>query len=108
MLAVVTSKGQLTLPKGIREHLGLKAGSRLDFSVNEQGWLLARPVTNTALGLAGLMRRPGQAAVSVEDMAEAVVATAAELNAPASPKKPTSTTSTKKPAAAKRKSPSQA
>ncbi len=81
MLAVVTSKGQLTLPKGIRERLGLGAGSRLDFEVNEQGWLLARPVNNTALGLAGLLRRPGQEAVSVEAMAEAVEASAAELNA---------------------------
>lgn len=84
MLAVVTSKGQLTLPKSIRERLHLTAGSRLDFSVNEQGWLLARPVTNTALGLAGLLRRPGLAAVSIEAMAEAVEATAAELNPPAS------------------------
>lgn len=82
MLAVITSKGQLTLPKGIRERLGLKAGSRLDFSVNEQGWLLARPVTNTALGLAGLMRRPGQAPVPVDAMADAVEASAAELHAP--------------------------
>ena len=80
MLATVTSKGQLTLPKGIREHLGLKAGSRLDFSINEQGLLLARPVNNTALGLAGLMRRPGQAAVPVEAMTAAVEDTAAELN----------------------------
>jgi AbrB family looped-hinge helix DNA binding protein len=87
MLAVVTSKGQLTLPKGIREQLGLKEGSRLDFEVNEQGWLLARPVNNTALGLAGLLRRPGQMAVSLEAMADAVQATAAELNAPASGKK---------------------
>ena len=82
MLAVVTSKGQLTLPKGIRERLGLSAGSRLDFEVNEQGWLLARPVNNTALGLAGLLRRPVQETVSVEAMAEAVEASAAELNAP--------------------------
>lgn len=80
MLATMTSKGQLTLPKGIRDRLGLSAGSRLDFQVNEQGWLLARPVTNTALGLAGLLRRSGQVAVSVEDMDEAVLATAAQLN----------------------------
>jgi AbrB family looped-hinge helix DNA binding protein len=83
MLAVVTSKGQLTLPKGIREHLGLKAGSRLDFHVNAQGWLMARPVNNTALGLAGLLRRPGQQAVPLEAMDNAVLATAAELNASA-------------------------
>ena len=82
MLASVTSKGQLTLPKAIRQQLNLGLGSRLDFSVNEQGWLLARPVTNTALGLAGILRRPGQAAVSVEAMADAVEATAADLNGP--------------------------
>ena len=80
MLAAVTSKGQLTLPKAIRQQLNLGLGSRLDFSVNEQGWLLARPVTNTALGLAGILRRPGQATESVEAMADAVEATAAELN----------------------------
>lgn len=83
MLAVVTSKGQLTLPKVIRERLGLEAGSRLDFQVDERGWLLARPVTNTALGLAGLMRRPMQKPVSVEAMADAVERTAVELNLPA-------------------------
>lgn len=81
MFASVTSKGQLTLPKAIRKQLNLGVGSRLDFSVNEQGWLMARPVTNTALGLAGILRRPGRAAVSVEAMADAVEATAAELNA---------------------------
>lgn len=80
MLAVVTSKGQLTLPKVIRERLGLSAGSRLDFQVDERGWLMARPVTNTALGLAGLLRRPGQKAMSVEAMADAVERTAVELN----------------------------
>ena len=80
MLAAVTSKGQLTLPKAIRQQLNLGLGSRLDFSVNEQGWLMARPVTNTALGLAGILRRSGQAAVSIAAMADAVEATAVELN----------------------------
>ena len=79
MLAAVTSKGQLTLPKAIRQQLNLGQGSRLDFSVNEQGWLMARPVTNTALGLAGILRRRGQAAVSIAAMADAVEATAAVL-----------------------------
>ena len=80
MLAAVTSKGQLTLPKAIRQQLNLAQGSRLDFSVNEQGWLMARPVTNTALGLAGILRRPGQAAVPIEAMTDAVEAAATELN----------------------------
>ena len=83
MLATVTSKGQLTLPKAIRQQLNLGVGSRLDFSVNEQGWLMARPVTNTALGLAGILHKPDRSAVSFEAMADAVEATAAQLNAPA-------------------------
>ena len=89
MRAAVTSKGQLTLPKAIRQQLNLRPGSRLDFSVNEQGWLMARPVTNTALSLAGILRRPGQAAVTVEAMADAVEAAAAGLNGPvnATPKR---------------------
>ncbi len=81
MLAVVSSKGQLPLPKEIRAQLGLKAGSRLDLGVNERGWLLVRPVTNNALGLAGLLRHPGQAAVSIEAMAEAGTAIAVEMDA---------------------------
>lgn len=32
MLATLTSKGQVTLPKQIRDKLGLKAGSKLDSS----------------------------------------------------------------------------
>ena len=83
MLATVTSKGQLTLPKAIRQQLRLGVGSRLDFSVNEQGWLMARPVNNTALGLAGILHKPGRTAVSLEAMVDAVEATAAQLNAPA-------------------------
>ncbi len=80
MLATLTSKGQVTLPKEIRERLGLTAGSRLDFSIDDNGELRAHPVTTTALGLAGLLRRPGQPPVTVEQMNEAVEQTAAELN----------------------------
>ena len=69
MLATLTSKGQLTLPKQIRESLGLQPGSRLDFSIGTagetKGMLVARPLTNTALGLAGLLKRPGKATVSL-------------------------------------------
>ena len=80
MLATLTSKGQVTLPKEIRERLGLTAGSRLDFSIDDNGELRVRPVATTALGLAGLLRRPGQPPVTIEQMNEAVEQMAAELN----------------------------
>ena len=37
MLAKITTKGQITLPKKIRDHLNVKAGDQLDFSVDDQG-----------------------------------------------------------------------
>ena len=80
MLATLTNKGQVTLPKELRERLGLTAGSRLDFSIDDNGELRARLVATTALGLAGLLRRTGQPPVTVEQMNEAVEQTAAELN----------------------------
>lgn len=80
MLATLTSKGQLTLPKEIRERLGLTTGSRLDFSIDDKGMIVARPVATTALGLAGLLKRPGARPVSQRAIDDAIESTAAELN----------------------------
>jgi AbrB family looped-hinge helix DNA binding protein len=35
--ATVTSKGQITVPKEVRDDLGLRAGSRVRFVKNDQG-----------------------------------------------------------------------
>ncbi len=42
--AKVTSKGQITLPKLIRERLGIQTGSRIRFIVDAAGQLLGDPV----------------------------------------------------------------
>jgi AbrB family looped-hinge helix DNA binding protein len=39
----ITSKGQVTIPKHIRDYLGLKAGSRVDFDVNKEGRIEVLP-----------------------------------------------------------------
>lgn len=44
MYATLTSKGQLTLPKEIRDRLGLDAGSILDFQVQADNTITARHV----------------------------------------------------------------
>jgi AbrB family looped-hinge helix DNA binding protein len=40
--ATVTSKGQVTIPKRVRERLQIEAGDRLEFVVTEEGELTVR------------------------------------------------------------------
>lgn len=39
----LTSKGQVTIPKRIRDALALEPGSPVDFALNEQGDVIVRP-----------------------------------------------------------------
>ena len=36
--ATVTSKGQVTIPQAIRQHLGLKRGDRVEFIIQNPGF----------------------------------------------------------------------
>ena len=51
----VTSKGQTTIPKGIREQLGIKTGDRVAFLLHDDGVLL-RLVKGTLLDLRGSIK----------------------------------------------------
>jgi antitoxin PrlF len=42
--ATVTSKGQITLPKAVRDRLGIRAGSRIRFTLLPGGGFAAHPV----------------------------------------------------------------
>ena len=44
--ATVTSKGQVTLPKELRKHLGVQTGSRIRFSIPVKGSVKVEPVLN--------------------------------------------------------------
>ena len=46
----VTSKGQVTIPKRIRDHLGLKQGSEIEFVVVGDGQIGLRAKTKPAKG----------------------------------------------------------
>lgn len=71
--ATVTSKGQVTIPKPIREFLRLKAGARIDFVIDPEGRVLVRGGTTHGRELKGLLRRPGRRPVSLADMDAAIV-----------------------------------
>jgi antitoxin PrlF len=66
--ATLTSKGQLTLPKAIRDRLRLGAGDRVDFVVRDDGTVVLRPVTVDVREIKGLLHRKGLKPLSVEEM----------------------------------------
>jgi len=66
--ATLTAKGQTTIPKEIRERLGLEAGDKLTFTTLSDGTVVMRAKTRRLLDLAGSLTRPGQPKVGVPDM----------------------------------------
>ncbi|HUZ31504.1 MAG TPA: AbrB/MazE/SpoVT family DNA-binding domain-containing protein [Xanthobacteraceae bacterium] len=44
MAVTVTSKGQVTIPKPVRDRLGINPGSKVDFEVSEDGRAFLRRV----------------------------------------------------------------
>ncbi|MFO1221016.1 MAG: AbrB/MazE/SpoVT family DNA-binding domain-containing protein [Burkholderiaceae bacterium] len=70
--AIVSEKGQVTLPKPLRDRLGIGPGSRLAFRVAADGSLSVQVMTTGSRSLYGLLSKPGEAARSVEQMDAAV------------------------------------
>jgi antitoxin PrlF len=70
--ATLTSKGQVTIPKTVRDLLGLEAGDQLDFVLEDGTRVVLRPGNRDARGLKGLLRRPGRRPVSIRRMDEAI------------------------------------
>lgn len=70
--AVLTVKGQTTIPKKIRDYLKLQAGDRIDFVIENDGSVIMKPATIDIKELDGVLHRPGRPAVSLKDMETAV------------------------------------
>ncbi|MGE0743077.1 MAG: AbrB/MazE/SpoVT family DNA-binding domain-containing protein [Hyphomonadaceae bacterium] len=69
--ATLTSKGQLTLPKAVREAMGVGPGDRVDFVLMEDGNFAVLPATHSVKSLKGLIAKPKKP-VSLADMDKAV------------------------------------
>jgi len=67
----LTSKGQITLPKAIRDHLKVKQGDLVSFSVESDGRVTVSAVTAPVTSLKGMVAAP-PAPVTVEAMQQAV------------------------------------
>lgn len=74
MQSAITSKGQATIPKPIRDHLGLKAGDRVKFFIQPDGHVVMLP-TLPITALKGMLRTRKRASLADMDAAIAKGAT---------------------------------
>lgn len=70
-VATLTSKGRITLPKGIREQWKLQPGNRVDFLVALDGRITVWPVTSDVTILKCPIPKPKQP-VTLEAMLTAI------------------------------------
>jgi antitoxin PrlF len=75
--SALTVKGQATIPKAIREHLGLEPGHRVKFFVHPDGSVVLVPKLPAA-ALRGMIRRRGRRRVSLAEMTQAAAEGAAD------------------------------
>ncbi len=73
--ATMTSKGQMTVPKPIRDRLRIGAGDLVDFIINDRGEIVVRAATSDVKELKGLLRtgRARKPALSIEQMNGAIL-----------------------------------
>ncbi len=70
--ATITSKGQITIPKAVRDSLHLHSGDKVAFILRDGGETLFKPVTKSVDQVFGAMREPGRPARTVTEMNEAI------------------------------------
>jgi AbrB family looped-hinge helix DNA binding protein len=76
MESSITAKGQATIPKPIRDYLGLKPGDRIKFFMHPNGSVVLLPKLPVT-ALRGIIK-PRRPPVTIEEMDEAIASGAAE------------------------------
>lgn len=66
--ATLTSKGQTTIPKEIRDSLGIKPGDRMTFTQMPDGTVLMRVKTKSIVDIAGKLHKKGRKTVPIDQM----------------------------------------
>ncbi len=79
--ATLTSKGQITLPQAVRRALGVETGDKVDFVTQPDGSVKVVALRHDAARLRGRFAGRSAAPVSVDDMAAAAQAEAAQRRA---------------------------
>ena len=75
--ATVSSKGQITIPRPVRERLGLAPGDRVEFVELPSGQIALLPAVEDVRALKGMVPKPAKP-LSVADMRVVVAKRAAD------------------------------
>lgn len=67
----IFANGSTTLPKTVREALGVKAGDTVRYVISEQGVQVLR--TRSVHELAGMLARDEQATITLSEMENAII-----------------------------------
>lgn len=78
MESAITVKGQTTIPKALREHLGLKPGDRVKFFMHPDGTVVLLPKVPVS-ALRGIVKPRRRRPVTIAEMEEAAAGGAAGL-----------------------------
>lgn len=70
--ATITTKGQVTIPKEIRDYLNLDTGSKVDFVIDENGIVKLIPLNISVKKLSGILHRKGMKPATLEEMEQAI------------------------------------
>jgi AbrB family looped-hinge helix DNA binding protein len=71
-LAKLTTKGQVTIPREIRELLNLHTGDKIEIIATGKGEAIIRPVSKKVDEIFCKLHKPGRKAVTVEAIDDAI------------------------------------
>lgn len=71
MISILSSKGQITLPKDLRDRLKLHKGDKVEFLIQENGRVELLPVVSSVKRLKGSVPKPKRR-VTIEEMDAAI------------------------------------
>jgi AbrB family looped-hinge helix DNA binding protein len=71
-IATITITGQVTIPKEIRDYLGLCTGSKIDFIIDENGMVKIIPLDVPINKLSGILYRAEKNAATLEEMEQSI------------------------------------
>lgn len=71
-LATITAKGQVTIPKTIRDCLKIQTGDKIEIILTKDREAIIRPISKKVDDIFGKLHKSGKPSVSIDAMEEAV------------------------------------